>query len=74
MEEVIGRHQMEGDDGKTYTVVEIEEYIAVDTKSGRDHIPGMRRLELTNGRHVIMLDGRPTIRGTNIHLTGGPFA
>jgi hypothetical protein len=68
MEREIRRCQVVGDDGETYTVVELEEVRSDMTLKGRGEYRGMRRLELDDGREVYRLDNRLTIRGTGVKL------
>lgn len=68
MDRYIDARAMQGSDGRSYVVREFQERIDASHHGGRASIDGFKRLELDDGREVIMLDGKPTIRGTAITL------
>lgn len=57
MEKVIATHRMKADDGTIYEVDEIQEYVSSRPLSGgASWIPGMIRLEMSDGSHVNHID------------------
>lgn len=69
-DEVIRRFNMLGSDGRTYPAVEIQEYESFTGLKGRSSVPGSRRIELEDGREVILLNNQDTIQGTFDHPDG----
>lgn len=57
-DKVIGRFQARDGEGKTYTILEIQEYEdAGNLNDPNATVEGMRRLETSDGEDVIILDG-----------------
>lgn len=65
----VGRKNMRGSDGNDYVVRILQEQNDFQSMQGRSSVGGMLRHYLEDGREVIMLNNRDTIRGTSITLT-----
>ena len=52
----MGEYVCKGDDGRSYSVVDFQEFTDASTKDGEDWLPGRRWLELPSGSRLIPVD------------------
>lgn len=53
---LIAKYATESDTGERFIVHEYQEFLEVRTKTGIDHIPGMKKLQLADGTAVTPID------------------
>jgi hypothetical protein len=69
----VSRFQAKTDNGKTYTIIEYQEYTEVKTFDGQNEaLPGLRELVTTDGLHVNYAAGVFRLVTTNeiLHKVG----
>jgi hypothetical protein len=53
---LIAKYNADAETGQTYSINEYQEFIEVETKEGREFIPGMKELRLDDGSRVNYID------------------
>ncbi len=65
-DKVVGQFEAVDDSGDHYTVLEIQEYVsAANFDDPHAAVPGMKRMETSDGDEVIILDGELCLRSTH---------
>ena len=68
MEELIATYLTKGDDGRSYSVYEYQEYIDASSYDGEAWVPSLKRLELDDGSPVNFIDDR-TLKAVRTGVT-----